>query len=192
MTLTIIIPAAGSSSRMRGTDKLLELVQGEPILCRQARLALTASPLVIVTVRAQDPDRRAALDGLQITLLPVPDAATGMAASLRRGVALVKTAGLLILPADMPDLTAADLRTMAEAFAATPNHILRATDAAGTPGHPVILPAAHYPEIAQLSGDQGARAILTRHKDLIRLIQLPESHATTDLDTPEDWALWRA
>jgi CTP:molybdopterin cytidylyltransferase MocA len=41
-----------------------------------------------------------------------------------------------------------------------------------------------------LSGDEGARAILRRHPP--RLLALPGRHAVTDLDTPEDWARWRA
>ena len=189
MTLTILIPAAGSSSRMRGRDKLLELVGDEAILRRQARLALDASPLVIVTLRVADRARSSTLQGLKLRLIPIPDAATGMAASLRRGVQLADANGLMILPADMPDLTSDDLRGMLASFAETPDHILRATDAAGTQGHPVIFPAALYPEIAMLQADQGARAILARHK--VRLFALPDAHATTDLDTPEDWSAWR-
>ena len=189
MTLTILIPAAGSSSRMRGADKLLELINNEPLLRRIAHAALTVTPDVIVTLRVNDPDRSTALQGLPVRILTVPDAASGMAASLRAGALHAKTDALMILPADMPDLTAADLQTMAAAQAQTPGTILRATDASGTPGHPVILPAALYSELAELQGDQGAREILTRHK--VHLIPLPGTHATTDLDTPEDWAAYR-
>ena len=189
MTLSILIPAAGSSARMRGTDKLLQPIDNEPILRRIARIALTVTPDVIVTLRDPDLDRRTALHGLPVEILTVPDAASGMAASLRAGAFQTQTDALMILPADMPDLTAADLQTMAAAQAQTPGTILRATDASGTPGHPVILPAALYSELAELQGDQGAREILTRHK--VQMIPLPGTHATTDLDTPEDWAAYR-
>ncbi|MDP4033396.1 MAG: nucleotidyltransferase family protein, partial [Pseudorhodobacter sp.] len=70
--------------------------------------------------------------------------------------------------------------------------ILRATDAAGRPGHPVIFPPWVLPELMGLSGDEGARPVLSRHADRLRLIALPEQHATTDLDTPEAWAHWRS
>mgnify|MGYP006184317219 CR=1 FL=1 len=44
-----------------------------------------------------------------------------------------------------------------------------------------------------LSGsDEGARSVLVRHRARLRLVPLPGHHATTDLDTPEDWAAWRA
>ena len=91
----------------------------------------------------------------------------------------------------MPDLTAADLAQLIDAFNETPEQILRGS-ANGMPGHPVILPIHLMPELMQLTGDEGARSVLQRHAALIRLIALPDQHALTDLDTPEDWARWRA
>ena len=91
----------------------------------------------------------------------------------------------------MPDLTAADLATLIAAFDQTPDMILRGS-AGETPGHPVILPVQLIPELLTLTGDQGARSILVRHPNLIRLIALPNQHASTDLDTPEDWVAWRS
>ena len=188
--LTILIPAAGASSRMRGTDKLLELVNGQPLLRRQAAIALSQTPNVVVTLRDPDPTRRAALHGLPVTILSVKDATTGMSASFRAAAAITQTA-LMILPADMPDLTTADLALLIAAFDQTPDQILRGS-AGDTPGHPVILPISLIPELTILTGDGGARSLLARHKDKIRLIALPDHHALTDLDTPEDWACWRA
>lgn len=171
---------------MRGQDKLLQDVSGEAVLRRQARIALDLAP-VTVTLRDPDPQRRAALAGLAVTILPVPDAALGMSASFR---AVAGTPGaLMILPADMPDLTADDLASMIAAFRADPDHILRGS-AQGRPGHPVIWPRALVPQFAGLTGDEGARALLRQHP--VRLHPLPGTHALTDLDTPEDWAAWRA
>jgi molybdenum cofactor cytidylyltransferase len=185
--LTILIPAAGSATRMRGGDKLLELAHGQPMLRHQASLALQITPDVLITLRDPDPARAASLSGLAVTLIPVPDAASGMSASLRC-VAHITTA-LMILPGDMPDLTLTDLQTVVAAHHADPDTILRGASDKGEPGHPVILPAQLIPELAQLQGDEGARSLLKRHKP--RLIPLPGQHAITDLDTPEAWADWR-
>jgi molybdenum cofactor cytidylyltransferase len=184
--LAILIPAAGAASRMRGADKLLMPVQGMPLLRRQVIIALPLAP-VIVTLRDPDPARRAALDGLPVSLEPVPDAATGMSASFR-AVALMDTA-LLILPADMPDLSTADLAAMIAAFRASPDQILRASSGS-TPGHPVIWPRALVPGFAALTGDRGARTLLQQQP--VQLFPLPGQNALTDLDTPEDWAAWAA
>jgi len=191
MSLTILIPAAGTASRMRGADKLLEDVDGEPMLRRQARLARGLCPQVIVTLRQDDPARRKALEGLDITVLPVAEAAEGMAASIRAGAAVAQGA-LMILPGDMPDLTAADLRAVIDAFDQDRSAICRGAAPDGAPGHPVILPADLRSDALKLRGDEGARSLLQRHKPRVRLIVLPDQHAITDLDTPEDWQDWRA
>ncbi len=188
MTLTLLIPAAGNATRMRGGDKLLELVAGEPMLRRQARIARAVCVDVVVTLRDPDPARRACLQGLDVTALPVSDAAEGMAASIRAGAARAVGA-LMILPADMPEITADDLHALIAAFDQT--SILRATTRDGMLGHPVIFPADLVSELTELRGDEGARAVLRHHKDRIRLIALPDQHATLDLDTPEAWAEWR-
>ena len=140
-----------------------------------------------MTLRDPDPERRAALDGLMVRVLAVPDAALGMSASFR-AMADIQSA-VMVLPADMPDLTAADLASMITAFRSAPDQILRGSSN-GTPGHPVVWPAVLVPGFAQLQGDEGARALLRQHP--VHLHPLPDANALTDLDTPEDWAAWRA
>lgn len=190
----ILIPAAGSASRMQGRDKLLEDVGGTPLLRRQARLALSTAAPVLVTLRAGHPDRRAALDGLDgLEVRTLRDAAEGMAASLRAGGAWAMSRGargLMVLLGDMPDLRVDDLNKLVRAFSSEPDKAWRATDETDRPGHPVILPARLFPRLAGLKGDVGARPILA--DETLGLIALPGHRATTDLDTPADWAAWRA
>lgn len=185
--LTILIPAAGASSRMRGADKLLLPVAGQPLLRRQALAALATGHPVIVTLRPTDTARRVALTGLPLTLLEIPDAATGLAASLRAAATCVTTA-LMILPADMPDLDSLDLEQVIAAFARAPTRIHRGASVQGQPGHPVILPVTLVPGLTTLAGDVGARGLVEIHGAIA--VPLPGQHALTDLDTPEDWAAW--
>lgn len=180
---------------MRGTDKLLQPVDGVPLLRRVAEHALAATSRVIVTLPDLISARAALLSGLDLRLVAVPDAAEGMAASLRRAMAHVpaEAEGLMILPADMPDLTEADLGLVLGAFdAAEGQRIVQGTGADGTPGHPVVFPSDLLPGFADLAGDAGARSILRAHAQRITRIVLPDDHALTDLDTPEAWADWRA
>lgn len=179
---------------MRGADKLLEPVAGQPLLRHQALTALVTGAPVIVTLPPDRPDRARTLAGLPVTTLTVPDPGEGLAASIRVGVAALPdgAAAVMILLADLPDLTPSDLALMLDAFRADPAApILRATAADGTPGHPVILPRRHFPALLALSGDDGARDLLRNAPDL-RRIALPGTRATTDLDTPEAWAAWRS
>jgi CTP:molybdopterin cytidylyltransferase MocA len=190
-SIGIVIPAAGASSRMRGQDKLLETVEGQSLLARQAQRALATGWPVLVTLRPGDVRAGVVPDG--VARREVPRAAEGLAASLRSGAAWAKSldlTALMVVLADLPDLTTADFETMAAAFAEDPSRIIRATDDSGKPGHPVIFPAKYFEAMQKLRGDEGAKPLLAQ--DPPYLCPLPELRATTDLDTPEDWAAWRA
>lgn len=189
----ILILAAGGSSRMRGTDKLMEVVDGQPLILRIATASLATGGGVTVALAPDRPARATALDGLDLQRVLVPDAADGMSQSLKAGnAAIAPDRPLMLLLADLPEMTAADLDLMLREWRSTPDLILRGAAADGTAGHPVCLPAWSRPEINGLHGDEGARSLLNRHKDRLRLVPLPGAHATTDLDTPEAWADWRA
>lgn len=193
MTPEILILAAGSASRMRGADKLLEEIDGEPLLTRSARAALATGCRVTVTLPLDRPARLAALQGLAITPIMVPDAAQGMAISLIAGLrALPAGAPVLMLLADLPELRTEDLQACLAVWAKDPRAIPRGAAVDGTPGHPVGFPPDLRAELLALTGDTGARAVLARHPDRLHLVRLPGTHATTDLDTPEEWATWRA
>ena len=111
--------------------------------------------------------------------------------SLRAALAAAGQGSVLVLLADLPEITTADLQTLLRRHAEVPDRILRATAEDGTPGHPVLFPDWALPELAALSGDAGARDVLRRQQGRVELVPLPGRHAVTDLDTPEDWAAWR-
>ncbi|MBL9046074.1 MAG: nucleotidyltransferase family protein [Tabrizicola sp.] len=192
MQPNILILAAGASSRMGGPDKLLLPVGGTPLLAHVARVALATGFPVTVAQPPDRPDRQAAIAGLPLQCLIVPGADTGIGASLAAGIAaLPATEPALVLLADMPDIATGDLVGFIADWARSPEMILRATDAEGTPGHPVGFPAWLRPDLLRLTGDIGAREVLSRHKDRIRYYALPGDHATTDLDTKADWQKWQ-
>lgn len=192
MTVHILILAAGASARMRGRDKLLEPIDGTAQLRRAVLAALGTGYAVHVTLPPGQESRRRALAGLTCTCVEVPNAAEGMAASLRRGVTGLPPGAVLVQLADLPEITTADLTRMIVAHHRDPGLILRATAAGGQPGHPVLFPSWARPALLRLKGDRGARSLLQTEATRLRDIPLPGLHATTDLDTPEDWAAWRA
>ncbi|MFG6516589.1 NTP transferase domain-containing protein [Sulfitobacter sp. 1A13496] len=192
--LPVILLAAGASTRMRGRDKLLEDIGGEPLLRRQARLAQGIGPVTVALPPPPHP-RYTALSGLDITPLPVPEAAEGMGASLRRAFAALPldTPAAMVLLADMPALEASDLARLAAAVDLTGETLIwRATTEDGKPGHPIIFAAALFDQLKQLRGDDGGRAVVRAAADRMQLVPLPGQRARRDLDTPEDWAAWRA
>ena len=193
-TIPIILLAAGQSSRMRGTDKLLQQVDDMPLLRRAALIALDAGP-VIVALPPEPHARYDALDGLPVQIVPVPDAAEGMNASLRTAMQHLpaEASAVIVLLADLPELTSSDIKTVAQSVVKDAGFLIhRGTTSDGKPGHPVAFDRSLFPELRALSGDEGAQTVVKRHKDRVKLIPLPGNRARLDLDTPEAWAAWRA
>lgn len=186
----ILILAAGASSRMAPRDKLLEQIDGQPLIARSLRTALATGLPVTLTLPPDRPERWQAVEGIGGKRVTVAQARDGMAESLKAGLAAIPAdVPVLLLLADLPELDTTDLLAVAGADSA---FIQRGATEAGQPGHPVLLPVWLRPELEALTGDQGARALFQRHNDRLRLVPLPANRALTDLDTPEDWARWRA
>lgn len=180
---------------MRGADKLLQDIGGVPLLRRQAEAALAAGVRVLVALPPEGAafagSRKAALAGLAVTPLAVADAALGMGHSIAAGArAVPEAAGVMILNADMPGIGAPEIRALIAARATAPDRIWRGGTSEGQPGHPVLFPARLLAELEQLRGDHGARALIGREGAI--LVPLAGDAAILDLDTPEDWAAFRA
>jgi len=180
---------------MRGRDKLLEKIDDTPILLRQLHICLATTLPVLATLPPDSSARHAVISAevsSMLTITPIPDAATGISASLRAGGAWATNkgyTGLMIVLPDMPGITTPDLQKVAQLHNQHPSDVIRACDANGNHGHPTLIPARLFPSIAKLHGDRGARDVL--QTQLIRNCPLSGDKALTDLDTPEDWAAWR-
>lgn len=193
--LPILVLAAGQSRRMRGRDKLLEPVEGIPLIARQTdrALAVTSGP-VFVTLPPAPHARHDALLNSGAVRIEVPDAIKGLSASLRAGLGALPpdAPAVMVLLADLPDLTSRDLAQVLAAVDLTGgSKIWRATTEGGAPGHPVVFAAEIFALLMQLTGDSGGAEVMKAHQNVTTFVPLPGNRARLDLDTPEDWAAWR-
>ena len=193
--IEVVLLAAGTSSRMRGRDKLLEDIQGETLLRHCARIAQSAQvERVNVVLPPDSQPRLATLRGLNVNTVHCHDCQDGMSASLRAGLAAVSLNcdAVIIALADMPAVTADHLNRLVAAFDPQEGReICRAVSADGTPGHPVLFSRRFFESLAALSGDRGARDVLQDASDFLIEVPTRGQGATIDLDSPEDWAKWR-
>jgi molybdenum cofactor cytidylyltransferase len=190
-----VVLAAGRSTRFReggGAEpsKLVALLAGEPLVRHAARAALAsrARPVVVVTGHARE-SVEAALAGLDVVFAHNSDYASGLASSLRAGIAALPDSveGALALLGDMPAVDAGLLDRLIDAFATRPQALAATPVHAGRRGNPALLSRALFPEIAKLDGDEGARRLL-READRALIVEIPADGeaATLDVDTPED------
>jgi CTP:molybdopterin cytidylyltransferase MocA len=189
--IAILLLAAGQSARMQGRDKLLEKVGDQPVLALLASRALAVGP-VYVTLPSPDHPRCAVLPAAANRVF-VQDPHMGMSASLRAGIAGLPNdvSGVIILPADMPDITEQDLAAVRQRALDTDAAIIRAATPDGRFGHPTYFAASQFPRFADLTGDRGGAVLFKHMGQLTQTVTLDGDRAVLDLDTPEDWAAYR-
>lgn len=182
-----VLLAAGRSNRMGGPNKLLALFQGKPLVRRTAERVLASKAESTVVVTGHQAARiREALTGLDIPVAHNADFVSGLASSLRAGVAALPedAAGALIVLGDMPEVLPADLDRLIEAFErAEGRAVVRATHD-GKRGNPVILPRSLFPAVAHLEGDTGARHLVEAEGVDVIDVEIGAG-AAVDVDTPE-------
>ncbi len=190
--IPILILAAGSSTRMRGADKLMEDVGGEPLIRLQVKRATASGHPVFVALPHLDHPRAAAISDLDASLLIVPEAAEGMSGTMRGAVAQLPGATFMMILGDLVDLQTSDIDAILDAHHQHPNHLIwRGATMDGQPGHPIIFDGSLRPEFNKLHGDGGGETLVKPLRHKTHLTKLPGHRARLDLDTPEDWAAWR-
>lgn len=180
MKLAAIVLAAGSATRF-GSDKLSALFRGEPVIRHTIRAARAAPVTRVIVVCKPE-----AVIGQWPGDPPVERieiASEALSTSLKAGIAAAKGMdGAFVFLGDMPlvppGIAGRLARLLGDHFAALPRH-------EGKAGHPVLLSARAFPEIARLQGDRGAGALLARHDDVI-FDDWPDATIHLDVDRRSD------
>jgi len=184
--VAIIVLAAGAARRY-GSAKQLAALSGVSLVRRAAQAALEVSADVVVVTGAYDEAVSAELADLPLRRCASPDWVLGLghslAAPFRAGL-LSPECSALILLADQPLIGSAQLRALLAAHHTAPDKII-AADYGERLGPPCLFPPAFHAELAELSGDRGARPLLQRHAAKVLAVPMPE--AAIDIDTPDDW-----
>ncbi len=180
-----ILLAAGSGSRFGGDKLLHPLEDGVAIAAHAARNLLAATPEVIAVVRWGDFPLSDMLEqeGCQVSMFK--GAAHGMGASLAHGIGQARSAdGWVIALADMPRISPDTIKIVIAALQEGASIV--APVRKGERGHPVGFGAQLRDELLALDGDQGARAVVERHRATARLIECDDPGILLDIDRKSD------
>jgi molybdenum cofactor cytidylyltransferase len=181
-----VVLAAGSGRRF-GSTKQLVPYRGRPLAQHAVDALASAGVGEVVVVTGHD------ADGVEraLTLPPHgrfvrnPDHEAGQSSSLAAGLhdLAADSEAAVILLADQPGVTDAEVRALVDAFELTRSRIVRISYSDG-PG-PALLSREVYAEAGHLHGDIGARALMASHPDWVEEVMVP-FHAPPDVDRPED------
>jgi molybdenum cofactor cytidylyltransferase len=180
-----VVLAAGRSSRM-GRSKLLLPLGGRAVLAWVVEHLLEAGvDDVVVVTGPYTPDVLPVLGTAPVRLAHNPDAAHGMASSLRVGLLALHPAddAALIALGDQPTVDRHILLPLLERYRRDRPAIVVPVYR-GQPGNPVLFDRRVFPELFALSGDVGGRSVVRADPARVAEVAFDED-PPPDLDTPE-------
>ncbi len=182
-----LVLAAGQSRRSGASHKLKSTFAGVPLLQRTCETVMAAGFAAVNVVLGFEHEILARqLQSINANIIINPHFADGLSTSLKAGMHSLppSTDGVLVVLADMPAVTASDLRSLTDAFVrAGGQAVIRATDH-GKRGNPVILPRTVFADIARLTGDVGAKPIIEGYEGRVIDLEIGAA-ASLDVDTAE-------
>jgi molybdenum cofactor cytidylyltransferase len=187
--IAAIVLAAGRSSRMGDRNKLLEPIAGKSMIALVAETALQSgvAPVIVVT-GFEAPRIEAEMTGLDVVVARNTAFDEGLSSSLKAGLSASPPDcdGALILLGDMPAIDAAVLGALTAAF--TGRDAICVPVHQGRRGNPVLWGRRYFAEMTQLTGDFGAKSLMTLHANRVTEVEVGSESIFADIDTPADLA----
>jgi molybdenum cofactor cytidylyltransferase len=186
-----VILAAGRSSRFGRPKALLPAEPaGITFVARLiARFRTASVPDVFVVGRPGEGPLRAAVDEAAARFIVNDDADRGQLSSLLAAVDVISgvdVRGIIVMPVDMPLVTAGTIATVRDAFVQGTSPIARASYR-GRHGHPVIFGSAVFEHLRRADPNSGARAVVHAHGSDVLEVDVDDPAVLRDVDTVADY-----
>ena len=194
--LGIVVLAAGSSRRMIGSNKLLENVQGLPMIERVVQSALLSRAAYVLVVTGYDArfiEQR--LANYDVKIVRNPDYSSGVLSSVRLGLSVLPpdVAGAVVLPADMPGFTSAYIDRLIDCFDAKAKRkpvCMPVYD--GVRHNPVLWPRDLFKTVKIIPEDAHWMPPLIEHSDYIVEMPVEDDLPLSDINTHGDLSAFLA
>lgn len=189
MHISALILAAGRSTRMGQTNKLLADWHGEPMIRHIIKVATQSKANSVTVVTGFEGDKiTAAIPDDDIILVDNPHFSKGLSTSLKAGIKSLPNAvdAAIICLGDMPYVEPGTLNQLIAAFDPSTNRHICVPTYKGKRGNPVLWGRSLFPEILKTMGDEGAKHVMNANPDNIVEVSVGNSSIHTDIDTIED------
>jgi molybdenum cofactor cytidylyltransferase len=183
-----IILAAGESSRFGQPKQLLDW-KGQPFVRAVAKTALESGldPVVVVT-GANGENVEATVQDLNVRVARNENWRSGQGSSIRKAVQVLNAennvGSAIFLLVDQPQVTKSILQALVEKHAEGLFSVV-APLVIDHRANPVLFDQATFPDLMELEGDVGGRAIF--HKHPVEYLPWHDDRLLLDVDTPEQY-----
>ena len=185
LAVHVCVLAAGTSARF-GATKLVRPLRGKPLVQHALLAAQSACKGCVTLVVGHDDEAVVeASAGLSDDVIANRAHQLGIGTSISAGIRACRDGAdaILIMLADQPLVTSAHLRELIDNWSGADNEIV-ASSFEGIVSPPILFPKNAFDALCELSGDTGARSLLSSDSFHVRSIDFPP--AGLDVDTPED------
>ena len=196
--LTAIVLAAGLSRRMGIKNKLLLPFQGKTIVETTIDNLLAAQIGEIIVVVGHESEKVKAV--LQNYLLPKEsgqvrivenfDYEKGMTTSIQAGIRAAQNTHYMVCLSDMVLIRPDEYRFLATQFfdflEHDPQTIVQPTFE-NQRGNPVIFSNFYKKDILETTDTEGARSVVQKYKNHLKLVEMPTNSVLQDVDFKEDY-----
>ena len=187
--ISAVVLAAGSARRM-GEQKLLLPLRGKPVLqwVLEKVLASDVAEVVCVVRDLESLPPRISINHEKLFWLVNHGADRGQSTSVIAGLWAINpnSEGALFVVGDQPMIRTELINALLERFETT-GALIVAPRHNGQTRNPVLFRRAIFPELLELSGDRGGRALIERHAERTEFVEWEDEFSFVDLDVREDY-----
>jgi len=173
-----------------GQPKQLLLLDGRPLLgVVVSNVCASHLDEVVVVLGAHAREISAAVDLGRARAVVNPDYVSGMSSSLRAGIAAMagEVQRVVIILGDQPDVSSSLIDALLE-LQETSGRAAAALSFDGLLHPPVVLDRSLWPDLSELQGDVGCRALIRGRPELVAPLPFPgRTGHPIDIDTLDDY-----
>lgn len=187
--IAAVVLAAGQGRRAGRNKLMVDVGGGVPLFMKAVNAAIgsDASPVFVVT-GYHDAEMQPFLDEVDVNVVYNPAYHAGVRTSIELGLKSVPNfcGGVMIIPADMPNLTAADLNKLIAKFKPDVEKQVVMFANGGVKSNPVIWSRDLYDKADIVPENAQQRPVFMEHSDYTVLVEIKDKNKLLDVTFPSD------
>ncbi|MBE6454543.1 MAG: hypothetical protein E7017_06670 [Alphaproteobacteria bacterium] len=185
----IVVLAAGQGRRSGASKLLVEDKSKTPLFMYavNAAIASNAKPVFVITGHRNE-EMEEYLSKLDVNVIYNQSYASGIKTSIGLGLKSIPSScdGAILLPADMPNITATELNKLISKFDITQEKQVCVLTNKGIKNNPVLWSKSLYDKADIVPENAAFRTVFAEHSDYMQHIEIKDKKKLLDINFPND------